>query len=486
MNKSVLKLFVLFFGYLLVSSGLFAQEDPSVDTIFRSVVLIRSEGFSTENKTQPWMKKNLSTGLGSGLVISKNTILTNAHVVMDAKQIMVRTGASKKEYPANVKFIGYDCDLALLEVTEPGFAENTGTLRFAEVYPGLGSDLLVLGYPNGQENLTVEKGSVLRLEKNRYSFSGLDFRNVIKINANILPGNSGGPAVQDGKVVGLVFQISKVGRDVAYLIPNDIIQHFLTDVIDGKYDGFPSLGFTFQSGAPISLKQVLKIPSEESGVFLNRVYPNSTFSSTLKEKDFLVSLDGLSITADGELKQQGVPIPLIDYIESKQLGNKISFELYRSGKKYQAEATLQKNFSLDLYREVSDNYHQEAGLVFQPISRSFFNSEDGDLDSSLKYHYSYFIQDILYRYTNRDIVLSFIFEDPENAKYKKYKFKVLESLNGVVPKDLNDLKKIWKENAKGFIVLRFRGMDLPIVLNQESITGINIRVKKRYGAGYEE
>ncbi|BDA80418.1 serine protease [Leptospira kobayashii] len=485
MNKSFSIHLILFFSCIFVA-GLSAQEDPSVDTIFRSVVLIRSEGFATENKIQPWMKKNLSTGLGSGLVISKNTILTNAHVVMDAKRITVRTGASKKEYSANVKFIGYDCDLALLEVTEQGFAENTGSLSFAEAYPALGSDLLVLGFPNGQENLTVEKGSVLRLEKNRYSFSGLDFRNVIKINSNILPGNSGGPAVQDGKVVGLVFQISKVGRDVAYLIPNDIIQHFLTDVIDGKYDGFPSLGFTFQSGSPVSLKQVLKIPVEESGIFLNRVYPNSTFSNTLKEKDFLVSLDGLSVTADGELKQQGVMVSLVDYIESKQLGNKISFELYRSGKKYQAEATLQKNFSLDLYREVTDNYLQEAGLVFQPVSRSFFNSEDGDLDSSLKYHYSYFIQDILYRYTNRDIVLSFIFEDSETAKYKKYKFKVLESLNGIVPKDLNDLKKIWKDNAKTFIVLRFRGMDLPIILNPESVNGINVRVKKRYGAGYEE
>ncbi len=456
-----------------------------MEDIFRSVVLVRNDGFSSENKIQPWMKKNLSTGLGSGLVISDRLVLTNAHVIQDAKRVTVRTGVSRKEYPAEVKFIGYDCDLALLEVKDKEFENNTDSLSFADIPPALGSDLLVLGYQNGQENLTVEKGSVLRYEKNRYSFSGLDFRNVIRIHAHAQPGNSGGPAIQNGKVVGLLFQISKLGKDIAYLIPNDIIQHFLSDIKDGKYDGFPNLGFTFQGGTPVSLKQALRIPAEESGIFVNRVYPQSTFSSLLKEKDFLVSIDGFNISNEGEINQTGKKEFIIEYIEGKQLGAKINLEVYRSGKKYQTEATLQKNFSLELYRENSDHYLLSAGFVFQPVSRSFFNSEEGDLDSSLKYHYSYFIQDLLYRYTNRDIVLSYTFDDPETAKYKKYKFKVLESINGVVPKDLDHLKQIWKENSRNFIVLRFRGMDLPIVLRPESVEQINVRVKKRYGANYE-
>ncbi|MCZ8156675.1 MAG: trypsin-like peptidase domain-containing protein [Leptospira sp.] len=485
MNKYIrLFLGITIFSLPIVLNGQ-GTEDTEVNTIFQAIVQVKNDSYAIENKIQPWMKKNLSTGLGSGVVIGKNLILTNAHVVMDSNRIMIRLNGSQKEYSARALFIGYDCDLALLEVSDPDFLEKSKILSLSESLPVLGSDLLILGFPNGQEELTLEKGSVLRYEKSRYSYSGLDFRNVIKVNANIKPGNSGGPAIQNGKVVGLAFQISKTDSELGYLIPIDIIRHFLKDIGDGKYDGFPNLGFTFQSGSPISLKNGLKIPTDESGIFVNRIYPNSSFSNVLKEKDFLIQIDNLPISSEGEIVTNGRRESIIDFIESKQMGETISIEVYRAGKKYQADAVLQKNFALDLYRETPDSFFQSAGFVFQPISRSFFNSDDGDLDSSIKYHYSYFIQDLLYRYTNRDIVLSYIFDDPENFKYKKFKFKVVESINGKVPKDIEDFKRIWGENQKNFVILKFRGMDFQIVLSSESIQQINVRVKKRYGANYE-
>ncbi|TGK81621.1 serine protease [Leptospira noumeaensis] len=482
------KLLKFSFFFFLMSFSLLAQVDPepAVDSIFRSVVLIRNEGFNTENKTQPWMKKNLYTGFGSGFVLPGQTILTNAHVVRDAKRILVKSSFTKKEYLADVKYIGYDCDLALLQVNDPDFSEQTNSLSFLEGIPNLGSDILLLGFPNGTDSLSVEKGSVLRFEKNRYTYSGLDYRNVLKINANIQPGNSGGPAVQNGKVVGLVFQISTLEQGIAYLISNDIIRHFLEDIGDGKYDGFPNIGFTFQNGNPKSLKQAMKVPASQSGIFVNRIYPSSTFSKVLKEKDFVTAVDGLPLTNDGEISQANKKEFIIDWIENKQLNSKVIVSYYRAGKQYDAEVNLQKNYALDLYRDSTEDYFLQAGFVFQPITRSFFHSEDGDLDSSLKYHYSYFIQDLLYRYTVRDIVLSYTFNDPETSKYKKYKYKVVESINGRIPKDLNEFKTIWKDGKKGFIVLKFRGMDLPIVIRPESVYQMNQRVKKRYGANYEE
>lgn len=482
------KILLVCLTVLLWSESIFSQTEvePAVDSIFRSVVLIRNEGFNTENKTQPWMKKNLYTGFGSGLVLPNQTILTNAHVVRDAKRILVKSSFTKKEYLADVKFIGYDCDLALLQVNDPDFSEQTTSLTFLEGIPNLGSDVLLLGFPNGNDSLSVEKGSILRFEKNRYTYSGLDYRNVLKISANIQPGNSGGPAVQNGKVVGLVFQISTLEQGIAYLISNDIIRHFLEDIADGKYDGFPNIGFTFQNGNPKSLKQAMKVPSNETGIFVNRIYPSSTFSKVLKEKDFVTAFDGIPISNDGELTLSNKKEFIIDWIEDKQLNSKVSITYYRAGKQNQAEVNLQKNYALELYRDGTDDYFLQAGFVFQPITRSFFHSEDGDLDSSLQYHYSYFIQDLLYRYTTRDIVLSYAFSDPETSKYKKYKYKVVESINNRVPKDLNEFKAIWRENKRGMIVIKFRGMDLPIVLRPESIYQMNQRVKKRYGANYEE
>jgi len=471
---------------LLVNFSLSSQGNSNVDAIFRSVVQVRNESYSAENKIEPWKVQNVQTGLGSGLVLGNGLILTNAHVVMDSRRILVRTGFSKKDYLATPKFLGFDCDLAILSIDDPDFNEETSTVPFATDLPTPGSDIIILGFPNGSDNLTVEKGAVLRFEKNRYSFSGLDFRNVIKINANIQPGNSGGPAIQNGKVIGLAFQINTLGKEIAYLIPNEIIMHFLKDLEDGRYDGFPNLGFSFQNGLPTTLKDALRIPKDESGVFVNRIYPNSSFSSLLLERDFVNSIDGFRITNEGEVYKEGTKISLIEYIENFQLGQKISFGIYRKGKSEQVTAELKKNSSLTLYRDSPEEYFSQAGLVFQPVSKVFFGSEEGDLNSSLKYHYSYFIQDILYRYVDRDIVLSYVFDDPETDKYKSYKFKVLESINGTIPKDLTDLKRIWKENKKNYVILKFRGMDQSIVFAPDSTKAIQIRVKKRYGAVSDE
>lgn len=197
----------------------------------------------------------------------------------------------------------------------------------------------------------------------------------------------------------------------------------------------------------------MKVPSDQTGIFVNRIYPSSTFSKVLKEKDFVTAVDSLPLSNDGEISESNKKEFIIDWIENKQLNSKVTVSYYRAGRKYDAEVNLQKNYALDLYRDSTEDYFLQAGFVFQPITRSFFHSEDGDLDSSLKYHYSYFIQDLLYRYTTRDIVLSYTFNDPETSKYKKYKYKVVESINGRVPKDLNEFKTIWKDGKKVLLSL---------------------------------
>lgn len=60
------------------------------------------------------------------------------------------------------------------------FQNKPQHFSFLEGIPNLGSDVLLLGFPNGNDSLSVEKGSILRFEKNRYTYSGLDYRNVLK------------------------------------------------------------------------------------------------------------------------------------------------------------------------------------------------------------------------------------------------------------------------------------------------------------------
>jgi S1-C subfamily serine protease len=486
-NKIIKNLLAIPIAIYLFPGILIAQEtNPSnFNQIFNSVVMIKNESFLSEQSTKPWMKESFTTGLGTGLIISPNQILTNAHVVIDSKFLTVRLFNKIKPYVAKIKYLGVDCDLAIIEVDDPEFSKDAVIFPFSKSIPTLGSDLLILGYPNGTDNLTVEKGSILNLEKMRYSFSGLDFRSVIKIKASVYPGNSGGPAIQGNKVVGIVFQLSQTERETAYLIPTSIIEHFLADIADGKYDGFPNFGFNFQSGNSNSLKSYYKIPIENKGILLNAIYPQSSFYDYLKEKDFLYRIDEFAISNEGDLITEP-SINLIDYLENKFIGDSVTMYFYRNGEKFKTTAKLKKTNSLDLYRDESTKYYINSGLVFQPVSRVFFANQDlTTLDSSSKYHFSYYIQDKLYKYNNRDIVLSYLFDDPENLRYKKYSMKIVETINGIAPSDLKDFIDLWKKYQSQPILIKFRGIDLPIVLTPEFSDRINIRVKKRYGVDNE-
>ena len=66
----------------------------------------------------------------------------------------------------------------------------------------------------------------------------------IQTDAAINPGNSGGPAIQDHKVVGVSFQGRPGLENTGFVIPPNIIKHFLEDIEDGRYHGFPDAGIS--------------------------------------------------------------------------------------------------------------------------------------------------------------------------------------------------------------------------------------------------
>ena len=136
-------------------------------------------------------------GLGSGFIIdSDGLILTNNHVISDAEEVTVflEDGTS-----FDGTILGRDLvrDLAVVKIEATDLtALELGTLSRVP----LGSDVVVLGYPLGIEDLSVASGLVssIRLDKGR---------NItwIQTDAAVNPGNSGGPLLNlQGQVIGVV------------------------------------------------------------------------------------------------------------------------------------------------------------------------------------------------------------------------------------------------------------------------------------------
>ena len=111
--------------------------------------------------------------------------------------------------------------------------------------PSLSDRVSVLGYPVGGDRLSITEGIVSRIEMSQYAQSQRRLL-AVQIDAAINAGNSGGPVVADGKIVGVAFQGYDEGQNIGYMIGAPVVQHFLTDMENGTFDGFPDLGITTQ------------------------------------------------------------------------------------------------------------------------------------------------------------------------------------------------------------------------------------------------
>ena len=174
------------------------QQRQSVAKIF---VTVQQEDFR-----QPWQSSPPMSGSGSGFIIKGKRLLTNAHVVSDARFIEVQREGDTRKFPAKVRFIAHDCDIAVLEVKDESFFEGTKPLTFGSTLPSLNDAVIVLGYPMGGGRLSLTKGVVSRIDYNLYAHSSIDSHLVMQVDAAINPGNSGGPVLFNNKVIGIAFQ----------------------------------------------------------------------------------------------------------------------------------------------------------------------------------------------------------------------------------------------------------------------------------------
>lgn len=152
---------------------------------------------------------------GSGFVAADGYIVTNAHVLAGVDEPFVQTQTGDNQ-PATTVLFDPDLDLAILLV-----ARNPGPVLSLAPDAERGDAGAVLGFPGGGP-LTGEPAAVLRgfeaVGRDIYGERTVD-RSVLELQAEVRPGNSGGPFVlSDGTVAGIVFASSTTDHDVGYAI----------------------------------------------------------------------------------------------------------------------------------------------------------------------------------------------------------------------------------------------------------------------------
>jgi S1-C subfamily serine protease len=472
--------------FVVLLLGASAAAEKPID-IRKSLARI-SNTAQDSNYRVPWLSGPTGGGSGTGWVVGPDRLMTNAHVVSNARFLTIEKENDPKKYIAEVEHIAHDCDLALLKVKDPGFFKDTTPLPIGGI-PGIETTVSVYGYPIGGERLSVTRGVVSRIDFRTYSHSIVDSHLVIQIDAAINPGNSGGPVMQDGKVVGVAFQgfSGDVAQNVGYMIPTPVISRFLKDVEDGRYDRYMDLSIGVFNTLNPAMRKALNLPDEDTGVLVTSVASAGVCAGILKVGDVIMEIDNLPVSSDGFVELEGERVLMSEVAERKFLGDKVLLSILRNGTPSELTITFDKAFPFTQQAnayETQPKFVLFAGLLFQPLDRNLLASYRFG-SPRIAYLFDNYVSKEIYKDHPELVILSAILPDPINTYLTEFREGVVDEVNGRKIRTLGDLAESLAQKTD-FYVIKFLGTGRPLVLDRVAVEGARDRIKSRYNVLAEQ
>ncbi len=426
----------------------------------------------------PWQRLGVESSGGSGVIIDGQRILTAAHVVTDHVSVEVKREGMTKRYVADVEFIGHECDLALLTVDDETFFENVTAMKLGNT-PALQDKVSVFGYPVGGDAVSVTEGIVSRVEVSYYSHS---IRNLLlaQIDAAVNLGNSGGPVVADGSLVGIAVQTIDEAENVGYMVPASIVRHFLDDVKDGTFDGFPELGVNVQPIQNDALRRMVKMEENQTGLLVREVLYGGSLFDVVDVGDVLLEIDGQVIAEDLTIPfEDGKRVNFLYAPQTKQIGQSMSLVILRDGKRQEKKVQLRTTPFLVPRPQYSrtPQYYIFGGLVFQPLTMEYLGLFD-DAPEDLTF-YSFY-KNKASEDRKQVIVINKVLAAPLNRGYQDMSDLIVESVNGKMPRDMEDLIHIIESTEGQFVAIKTESGEF-IVLDNEQAQKDNAKILELHG-----
>jgi serine protease Do len=287
----------------------------------------RFQGQMGPRGKQPQQREMPVRGQGSGFIVSADgIILTNAHVVKDAKEVTVKL-TDRREFRAKVLGSDEKTDIAVLKID----AKNLPTLSLGNtkaLKPG--EWVLAIGSPFGFEN-TVTAGVVSAKGRSLPDDSYVPF---IQTDVAINPGNSGGPLINTrGEVVGINSQIySRSGgyQGVSFAIPIDVAIQVKDQIVATGRASHARLGVAVQE-VNQTFADSFKLDKPEGALVSNVEKGGPADEAGLRSGDVIRKVDGEPIVSSGDL-------PAL--IGQKKPGTKITLDVWRQGARQELSAKL--------------------------------------------------------------------------------------------------------------------------------------------------
>jgi S1-C subfamily serine protease len=309
-------------------------------TVAPAVVTIQVGSQPTSSNNSPLGGRQPS-GSGSGVIIKADGwILTNHHVVSDAKTATVIL-ADGRQFDGTVKGVDTLTDFALVKVDANDLPTATlGDSASVQV----GQTAIAIGSPLGEFPGSVTAGIVSGLDRtisvaDAASQSGSALRHLIQTDAAINPGNSGGALLDSqGRVIGINTAEASQAQAIGFALPIDLAKPIIAQAEAGQTITRPWIGIVYRDlDAQVAKDQSLSV---NQGAWIHRAQGSTTPAvvagspaekAGLTDGDIITGLDGQSIDSTH-------PLDLL--LLGKQPGDTVALTVLRGNSTTQIDLTL--------------------------------------------------------------------------------------------------------------------------------------------------
>lgn len=278
--------------------------------------------------------KNQDSTIGTGFIVSdKGIVVTNKHVVSDPNTHYTVVTIDGKKFEVRKIYRDPVLDLAIVQVDEGGLkALDFGDSSKLKV----GQMVIAIGNALGRFNNTVTTGVVSGLGRKVIAgdpFSGaaeaLD--DLIQTDAAINPGNSGGPLLNSaGQVVGVNVATTDGAQNIGFAIPINSVKKIVDEFVAKGTVSRPYLGIRYR----FISKDVAILNEVPQGAYIQEIIEGSPAEKVgIREGDIVIKIDGKAVSGESIVS---------DSIASKDIGDKITLNLWADGQERSVTATLQE------------------------------------------------------------------------------------------------------------------------------------------------
>lgn len=446
-------------------------NEKEVQRLKSAVVKIHATAAAPDYFT-PWRLLNPGQSSGSGSVIEGNRILTNAHVIADARYLQVQKNGDPRKYLAKVVFVSHEADLAILEVESNEFFDGLKPLAIGKLPEPL-QDVSVYGYPFGGNSLSITQGILSRVEHQYYSHSG-SYLLAGQIDAAINPGNSGGPVIVDQKIVGVVMQGIPGGENLGYFVPPSVIQHVLKDAEDAIHDGVPDLGFRTQDLDSPAMKETYGVSPGQGGVLLTKVFKDSPASKSLQQNDVLLSINGYEIADNSSIEvRKNLRTNYKYVIDQYHVGDTIKLQISRNGELIDVDIVAQRrlnSYSLVKTEQFGQlpEYYIYGGVVFVPLNMNLVKRWGRNWRRQAPIDFLHLRRQWSSEEKREVVVALKVLAADVNLGYHDWKNWIVDSVNGVTIRDFKQFTQLVHNSVGTHVVLSNEDGHKMVIDNQQA------------------